>query len=67
MISPAQEALRRQYGQGIADGMEMTLRLSLGQEVEGGSPYAGPLPGEFVVWAEAALERVEEAKREAGR
>lgn len=59
----AQEALRHEYGQGFADGVETTVRLALGQDQAGGIPYrGGGLPSGLVLWLENALANVEEEK-----
>lgn len=56
----AQEALRNEYGKGIADGIIMTLRMLLGETTSGGIPYSKPLPPELERWVRDALARTEE-------
>ena len=56
------------YREGLQDGVELTLRLALGQR-EGvhGVPYEGPLPDELREWLESALENVSKDKARHGR
>lgn len=56
----AQEAIATTYGQGIAHGFETTLRLLLGETVDGTVGYLGPLTPECEAWARMALARLEE-------
>lgn len=56
------DALRTQYGQGVAEGFRITLRLFLGEPTAGAAPYAGPRTPESEAWARAALDRDPEAK-----
>lgn len=55
------KALRTQYGQGLADGFRITLRLFLGEPQAGAAPYTGPRTPESEAWARAALNRDPEA------
>lgn len=50
------------YRDGVRDGMEITLRLLLGDASPGGKPYEGDRPEELVVWAQNALDRIEEER-----
>lgn len=50
------------YGDGVAHGMETTLRLLLGEPADGGYPCPGPLTDETVAWAQRALHKLEEAR-----
>lgn len=56
-----EKALRTQYGQGLADGFRITLRLFLGEPQAGAAPYTGPRTPESEAWARAALNRDPEA------
>ncbi len=58
----AQEALATTYGQGIADGFEIALRLLLGETTEGTVGFTGPLTPETEAWALLALKRLTDAK-----
>lgn len=54
----AQQALARQYGEGVLHGMQTTLTLLLGEPADGGVPYMGaPLPEDAIRWAEQALAK----------
>lgn len=55
-----QAALRREYSEGLAHGVRMTLTLLLGETCDGGQPYTGPLTPETERWARDALARVQE-------
>lgn len=55
------EALKHAYGNGLADGMAMTLRAVLGHTVYRADIYHGPLPDELKEWANEALERMKKA------
>jgi hypothetical protein len=57
----AEQTQRRLYSQGLKDGVEMTLRLLLGEEDHGGQPFTGSRSPELETWARDALRRVESA------
>lgn len=63
IFAAAARALKTEaYADGIADGIETTLRLLLGEAADGGVPYAGELPADAEEWARAALHRVRRAR-----
>lgn len=51
-------ALLREYREGLAHGIRMTLTLLLGEASDGGEPFPGPLPSDVEAWARTALARV---------
>ena len=55
----AKVALTTTYGQGVAHGFETTLRLLLGETVDGTVGFLGPLTPECEAWAREALSRLE--------
>lgn len=57
-----QDAKKRLYGEGLADGMEGTLRLLLGEPWSGGEPCPGPVPENVERWARDALALLQMAK-----
>jgi hypothetical protein len=58
------EAARLVYKNGIADGMEIALKLMLGQEAEGGIPFKGPLSADAQNYAMAALAAIGKTRKE---
>lgn len=61
-MEAARSAAERLYGDGVMDGMEIALRLALGQHAEGGEPFEGETLEEFQAWARRALDRIEADK-----
>ena len=63
-MSAQQEYMKKLYGDGVLDGMEITLKLLLGiQPKEGGDPFGGRLPDDAEVWAEKAWAKIALARR----
>lgn len=54
-----QAARIRDYGEGLADGMAITLRLLLGDPQEPGTPCPGPIPPNVEGWAKVALGKLD--------
>jgi hypothetical protein len=52
----------RLYSDGIADGIEMTLRALLGESQNGAAPFDGDLPADVRRWARECLARVRIAR-----
>lgn len=62
-MNPVHEALVREFASGWVAGCTDALTLALGQPKDGAPdavPYTGPLPAEFIAWAERALEKLSE-------
>lgn len=49
---------RRQYAQGVADGLEIALKAVIGDPIPGGDPYDGPIPDELRSFCQGALARI---------
>lgn len=74
MVAVVSETLRRDrrmtpeerklYRDGIRDGMEITLRLIVGDDSTDGEPYRGWKPKQLRKWARAALGRIEADKED---
>jgi hypothetical protein len=57
-----QQARLRDYRTGLANGMEIAVRLFLGETSNGGEPCPQPIPPEAEAWARDALARIQESK-----
>ncbi len=65
VVAPLGDAVlamrKRDYAEGLRDGVILFAKLALGQPAATADPYSGPaLPEEFRVWARDALCRAEE-------
>lgn len=57
-----QRARLKDYAEGISDGIEMALRLLLGESTDGAAPFTGPMTPECESWARDALARLMEQR-----